>query len=102
MEKLKIFILIGVTMMCLVGNYVLAQFETTPGERLEAKFDKMDIDKDGKVSCAEYLAYHQKVAEAKFAWIDVNGDGFATRNEHNEGSSEIVGEVGHMKKGAVY
>jgi Ca2+-binding EF-hand superfamily protein len=102
MEKSKIFILIGVTMMLVLGNYVLAQYETSPGERLEAKFYKMDIDKDGKVSCPEYLAYHQEVAEAKFTWIDVNGDGFVTRKEHKEGASEIVGEIGHTKRGAVY
>ena len=96
MEKPRILIVVGIIiMMFFLGNYVLARYETTPVDQIEAKFDQMDTDKDGKVSCAEYLAYHQKAAEAKFTWIDVNGDGFATRNEHKEGVSELLGGTWH-------
>ena len=103
MEKpIAIMVVCVATMMILASNCACAQYQTTFTDKIEVRFDKMDTDNDGKVSHAEYIAYHLKVAEAKFAWIDVNGDGFATRNEHKEGVSEIVGEAGHMKKGTNY
>lgn len=96
MKKPMIIMLISLTtMMLLAGNCACAQYETTSVNKIEVRFDKMDTDKDGKVSHAEYMAYHLKAAEAKFAWIDVNGDGFATRNEHQEGDSELLGGIRH-------
>jgi Ca2+-binding EF-hand superfamily protein len=96
MGKLAALLLIGmITMMPLTGNYVLAQYGTTLETRIEDRFDKMDSDKDGNISRAEYLAYNQKVAEAKFTWIDADGNGFATRTELQEGVRDLMGQVEH-------
>jgi len=101
MGKSKLTALIGIlTIMLFAGDYVVAQCETTPGIRIQAKFDKMDTDKDGKISHDEYMGYHHKVAQIKFAWIDVDGDGFASWKEHDEGVRQLMGVAEHkaMKK----
>ena len=41
---------------------------------------KMDTDKDGRLSRAEFMAAH-KGSDEKFAAYDVNGDGFITQAE---------------------
>ena len=102
MSKLGAPLLIAiVTMILFTENDVLAQYGTIPECRMKATFDKMDTDKDGNISRAEYLAYHQKVAEARFTWIDADGNGFATRTEHQEGVKDLMGKVEHkwVKKG---
>ncbi len=91
MSKLGALLLIAITTVILFTEKdVLAQYGTIPECRMKATFDKMDTDKDGNISRAEYLAYHQKVAEARFTWIDADGNGFATRTEHQEGVKDLM------------
>ncbi|MCX7590689.1 MAG: EF-hand domain-containing protein [Kiritimatiellae bacterium] len=44
-------------------------------------FEKMDADKDGKVTLDEYLAAWTEVGKARFKTIDANGDGVVTKEE---------------------
>jgi Ca2+-binding EF-hand superfamily protein len=63
-------------MMMALGGYAFAgssQFEQT----VQAKFDQVDKDNDGKISYDEYL----DVCEASFEGMDTNGDGYITREE---------------------
>ena len=102
MSKVGALLLITITTMILfTENDVLAQYGTIRECRMKASFDKMDTDKDGNISRAEYFAYQQSVAEARFTWIDADGNGFATRTEHQEGVRDLMGKVEHkwVKKG---
>ena len=44
-------------------------------------FEKMDADKDGKVTMAEYQAAMAKVTETRFKAMDTNGDGVLSKEE---------------------
>jgi uncharacterized low-complexity protein len=67
--------------------------------------DKMDTDKDGKVSKAEFAAAHDG-SDAKFAAHDPNGDGFidaAEMGAHHKAKSadkaKMEGKCGEGKCG---
>ena len=47
----------------------------------QASFDKMDADKDGKVSQEEFLKAHPGMKPEAFARIDKNGDKVITSEE---------------------
>lgn len=57
--------------------------------------DKVDSDKDGKVSQAEFTAAHPDMA-ADFATMDANSDGFVDEAEHKAHKAE--GKCGGEKK----
>jgi len=57
--------------------------------------DKVDTDKDGKVSQAEFSAAHPDKA-ADFATMDANSDGFIDEAEHKAHKAE--GKCGDDKK----
>lgn len=40
-----------------------------------------DTNNDGQISLEEFLAAHEKMARARFKEMDVNGDGFLTKEE---------------------
>ena len=44
-------------------------------------FEKLDADKDGKVTLDEYLAAWAEVGKARFKAVDANGDGVVTKEE---------------------
>ena len=50
-------------------------------KRNEMKFQKIDLNKDGNVSEAEYLEYKQKKAQRRFARMDKDGDGVLSTDE---------------------
>ena len=58
--------------------------------------DKVDTDKDGKVSQAEFTAAHPEKA-ANFATMDANSDGFIDADEHKAHKAE--GKCGEGKCG---
>lgn len=64
--------------------------------------EKVDTDKDGKVSRAEFDAAHPDKAD-KFAAIDANGDGFIDKAEqeahHAKAKAGMEGKCGEDKCG---
>jgi Ca2+-binding EF-hand superfamily protein len=52
-------------------------------QREQMAFDRMDTNKDGKISLDEWKAAHPNDpnAEAQFKKLDANGDGFLTKEE---------------------
>jgi len=81
----------------------------TPGEKTaegkcgEGKcgIEKMDSDKDGKVSKAEFAAAHEGKDE-KFASIDANADGFIDADEakaHHEAKGDKAKTEGKCGEG---
>lgn len=62
-------------------------------------FEKMDADKDGKISMDEFKAHAPKEASperiaGKFKKLDANGDGFIAKDEFPK-----PGEGGHKRGG---
>jgi hypothetical protein len=77
MKKLGMMVLILLGAVTFLGhNYALAK---RPHGHMWGKeyFDKMDTNKDGKISKDEHMAKCQKRFEA----MDTNNDGFITREE---------------------
>ena len=48
-----------------------------PGPREEKNFQRMDSDKDGKISLEEWIKHHNEM----FKEIDTDGDSFLTQEE---------------------
>ena len=61
------------------------------------RLDKVDTDKDGKVSQAEFTAAHPEKKAADFAAMDANSDGFVDEAEHKAHKGE--GKCGEGKCG---
>jgi hypothetical protein len=81
MKKLGMMVLILLGAVTLLGhNYALAK---GPQGHMWGKehFDKMDTNKDGKISQDEHMAKCNKRFEA----MDTNKDGFLTRDECGKG-----------------
>lgn len=57
--------------------------------------EKLDTDKNGSVSKAEFLAFH----EARFAEIDTNADGMLTKEEFDAKRAEWKEKRKEMHKG---
>ena len=54
--------------------------------------DRVDTDKDGKVSRAEFDAVHPDEG-GKFAAMDANGDGFVDKAEHEAHKAAAKGDM---------
>ena len=92
----KIFLGLGVVGFAFFGfNQALAQ-EKNPFEKaIEARFNAMDTNKDGKISYDEYKAAYEKSIKASFEKRDKNSDGLLTKDEFMP-----KGQGFKMKKGA--
>jgi uncharacterized low-complexity protein len=62
--------------------------------------EKMDADKDGKVSAAEFGAAHDGDT-SKFATHDANKDGFITADEITSDKAKMEGKCGEGKCGGM-
>ena len=58
---------------------------------------KMDTDKDGRLSRAEFDAAH-KGSEEKFAGHDLDGDGFITQAEMDKHHADMKAKGGEKAK----
>ena len=70
----------------------------------QASFDKMDADKDGKVSQEEFLKAHPGMKPEAFARIDKNGDKVITSEEWGQfmvGHSSMGGGQGGSPMGGM-
>jgi Ca2+-binding EF-hand superfamily protein len=89
MAKLTTVLLVGATM--LTSTFLQARTPTREQVRKswEKRFHDLDKGQDGKVSLAEYLAFHRaddplrrQFLEYEFRKYDRNEDGFITLKEH--------------------
>lgn len=62
-----------------------------PKELLQQEFAKEDADRDGKVTFAEFTAYHRAVLSEGFAQMDGNHDGYLERTEYEAAQSIAPG-----------
>lgn len=56
--------------------------------------EKIDTNKDGKISKAEFDAHH----EEKFKKMDADGDGFVTKEEKKDAYKKMKEKRGDLKK----
>jgi Ca2+-binding EF-hand superfamily protein len=66
----------------------------TAESRLEARFEVMDADHDGRISHDEYLAVAKKRAERLFRKLDSYHDGFLTSDELQKAREDIMDRQG--------
>ena len=90
MKTSELFIIVILSViLTFMATHVLAQQKYNKGEFLGASFDKMDADKDGKISRDEYLKTHDE----RFKKFDVNGDGYLTQEEVKETAGQMSEEA---------
>ena len=58
-------------------------------------FDRMDVNKDGKLDRADREAMHAKMAAEMFDRTDANHDGMISRDEWNAGAAKLAEMRGH-------
>src|SRR3954468_11993080 len=61
------------------GNGIVSRDEMRATEK--ARFEKMDVNHDGRLTIDEMASARQERAEARFAKQDKNGDGKLSRDE---------------------
>jgi Ca2+-binding EF-hand superfamily protein len=79
-KTLVMYATIAATVVALVGS-AAAQASDSTGPRHARMMERVDTDKDGKISREEYL----KAAEQRFAGLDANKDGYVTQDEFRAG-----------------
>jgi len=86
----------------LASGYMLAAPGGGGEKHAEGKcgVEKMDTDKDGKVSSAEFAAAHDGDT-SKFAAHDTNKDGFITADEVKDDKAKMEGKCGEGKCGGM-
>lgn len=75
--------LMAVTLLFGGAVPAFANHDKTPAEmqeKIDKKFEKLDINRDGKISESEF----DSKKEAKFANADANGDGSISKEEMSE------------------
>ena len=87
--KLITVLVVGATMLASTASQALTPTREQVQKSWEKRFHDLDKDRDGKVSLAEYLAFHgaehplrRQFLEYEFRKYDRNGDGFITLEEH--------------------
>ncbi len=73
--KKKLFVILLFAFLLISFSQVLAQGAS------KGIFATMDTNGDGKVSKEEYMAFQEKISEAKFNKIDTNSDGSFSQEE---------------------
>jgi len=95
MNTSKLFVVVILTVLLVfMATYVLAQQRPSKGEFLDATFEAIDTDNDGKISRDEYM----KISEERFDRFDINDDGYLTQEEVKETAADKSEE---LKKKAI-
>jgi Ca2+-binding EF-hand superfamily protein len=81
-----IVLLGAIAVLLLTGSDSLAQDRADRAlmAAFQQRFDLLDANKDGKVTRKEYVDFHCKRAEARFASFDKDKNGYVTREEAKE------------------
>lgn len=61
----------------------------------DARFDRMDANRDGRLDRADREAMHAKMAGEMFDRADTNHDGMISRDEWNAGAAKLAEMRGH-------
>jgi hypothetical protein len=84
-------LILGITLAAATSLAGLAHAETTAPEgkpRGKPAIEKIDLDKDGKISREEFLSTGLERAENAFANLDTDGDGKISKEEFLAGKAE--------------
>lgn len=65
-----------------------------PKDMLQGEFAREDRDGNGRVTYAEFEAYHRQIVHDGFAGIDSNGDGFLEQPEYAAARAAAPGDAG--------
>jgi Ca2+-binding EF-hand superfamily protein len=93
MNLRNIAIKISVVCCALAFGFVMAR-GARANEDIEAKFQSMDTNGDGKVSSDEHAAY----STSKFEKMDANSDGKVTVSEMESAHEKMGGKEGRTEK----
>ena len=89
MRKLRLaLILTGIVVLAMGSNYCWSQSKKkipSDANYLQAWFNEIDANGDGKISRDEHMKHAEKRAENNFTEMDVNKDGFVSNEEFKEG-----------------
>lgn len=103
MNKLSMIVLLtGIVVLLIGSNYSWAQKEPAGTDFFHAKFNKKDTDGDGKISRNEHMEYSKKLAEKNFTRMDLNKDGFISREDGKvwtERRKKAKGKAKEQRKG---
>lgn len=87
--KLFMVVLVGAAVLTSAAAQALTPTREQVRDSWENRFQKLDKNRDGKVSLEEYLAFHggksplrRQFLEYEFRKYDRDGDGFITYEEH--------------------
>jgi Ca2+-binding EF-hand superfamily protein len=89
MRKLSMLVILtGVVILVIGINYSWSQSKkNAPSDEnyVQAWFNEVDTNGDGKISRDEHMKHAEKRAEDRFTQMDTNKDGFISKDEFQKG-----------------
>ena len=89
MRKLGIVVILtGIVFLVMGSNYCWSQSKKkkpSDANYVQAWFNEIDANGDGKISRDEHMKHAEKRAENRFTQMDANKDGFVSKDEFKEG-----------------
>ena len=90
MKIFRCVLITGVIGMLLFSGQILqAQDRPRPDAGMPSQLEKLDLNKDGRISLDEHMAECQKRCRERFDKIDANKDGFISSEESREGQKRF-------------
>lgn len=90
----KLFLAVAAISALSIGSTAAIAGHHEGGEHKGKMMERVDTDGDGKISKAEFMAKH----ESKFMKMDVNGDGFLSKDEMKEAKSKMKEKRQQMRE----
>ena len=99
--KLGMIVVLGaIAVLLITGSDSFAQDRSNQAlmAAFQHRFDVLDANKDGKVTRQEYVDFHCKLAESRFANFDKDKNGYVTREEAKEAVQAAGDKMQKAKK----